>query len=164
MGNAGLHTDEYISALVETYSDMVLRIAVTYLRNRADAQDVCQDVFLKICRQQKSFTSADHEKAWIIRVTVNACKDVLRSPWRRWFTSAADAVLSIEDEANREVVSIVQELPAKYRIVIYLYYFEGYSTSEVAKLLGRKDNTVRTQLKRARELLRTKLAGGMEDE
>jgi len=107
---------------------------------------------------------SEHEKAWIIRVTINACKDVMRSQWKKRLLPIKEIVLPVKDTENREVVSIVLELPLKYRSVIHLYYFENYSTSEIAKLLNRNDATVRTQLKRAREILKTKMIGGFENE
>ncbi|MGM0884857.1 MAG: sigma-70 family RNA polymerase sigma factor [Bacillota bacterium] len=164
MGNEPFYTDDYISELIQSYSDMVLRIAFTYLKSSADAQDVCQEVFIKIVKQQKTFKHAEHEKAWIIRVTINRCKDMIRGPWKRLFSPLGDADIPIKDEQNKEVVAYVMELPQKYRIVIYLYYFESYSTAEIAQLLGKKESTVRTQLKRARELLKTNMIGGLVSE
>lgn len=164
MQNESLDMDNYISYIVNKYSDMVLRLALTYLKNMSDAQDVCQNVFIKIFEQNKTFTDSEYEKAWIIRVTINACKDILKSPWKKRFLSINEAILPIKDKENNEVVSLVLELPVKYRSVIYLYYFESYSAQEIAKLLNKKDATVRTQLKRARELLKNKMIGGFEDE
>lgn len=155
-----LRTDDYISKLVQKYSDMVLRLALTYLKNIFDAQDVCQNVFIKIFEQSKTFVDSEHEKAWIIRVTINASKDLMRSQWKKRFFSIDEVVLPIKDKENKEAVSLVLELPVKYRSVIYLHYFENYSTSEIAKLLSRNEATIRTQLKRARELLKTKMIGG----
>lgn len=156
--------DDYISKLVEKYSDIILRLALTYLKNISDAQDVCQNVFIKIFGKSKTFVDSEHEKAWIIRVTINECKDVMRSQWKKRFLPIDEIVLPIKDNENRKVVSLVLELPVKYRSVIYLYYFENYSTTEIAKLLHRNNSTVRTQLKRARGLLKTKMIGGFENE
>lgn len=156
--------DDYISELVNKYSDMVLRLALTYLKNIYDAQDVCQNVFIKILKRNNTFVDSEHEKAWIIRVTINESKDFMRSPWKKRFCNMDDTILPIKDKGNKEVVSLVLELPVKYRSVIYLHYFENYSTSEIAKLLNRNESTVRTQIKRARELLKTKMIGGFEDE
>ncbi len=159
-------TDDYISDLVQRYSDMVLRLALTYLRNLPDAQDVCQNVFMKIFEQNRVFTDLEHEKAWIIRVTINACKDVLRGGWRNFFLPMDEktTVLPIQEKENREVVALVLALPIKYRSVIYLHYFENYSTAEIAQLLNRNEATVRTQLRRARELLKMEINGGAANE
>jgi len=159
-----LRTDDYISRLIHKYSDMVLRLSLTYVKNIFDAQDMCQNVFIKILKRKEAFVDSEHEKAWIIRVTINECKDFLRSPWKKRFCRMDEAALPIKDKNNKQVVSLVLELPMKYRSVMYLYYFENYSTSEIAKLLNRKDATIRTQLKRARELLKTKMIGGFEYE
>lgn len=159
-----LNREHYISELVDKYSDMVLRLALTYLKNIYDAQDVCQEVFIKIFQQERTFLNPEHEKAWIIRVTINTCKDIMKSQWKRRFLPSEEIVLPITDDENKEVVSFVLELPLKYRSVIYLYYFENFSTAEIAKLLNRNEATVRTQLKRARDILKTKITGGFEDE
>lgn len=152
--------DDYIALLVTKYSDMVLRLALTYLRNMPDAQDICQEVFMKLYKKQVLFSDAEHEKAWIIRVTINACKDVMKSQWKKRFFPIDEIVLPIEDEESKEIVALVLELPIKYRSVIYLHYFENYSTAEVAGILGRNEATIRTQLKRARELIKNKITGG----
>lgn len=164
MPNEPLYLDDYLAELVHRYADMMMRIAFTYLKNSADAQDICQEVFAKIVKRQPAFKQADHEKAWIIRVTINACKDALRSPWKKLFTPIGDTDYPIQNEENKQVVASVLELPKKYRIVLYLYYFESYSTAEIAGLLHRNESTVRTQLKRARELLKTSLTGGLANE
>ncbi|MGG1639585.1 sigma-70 family RNA polymerase sigma factor [Paenibacillus sp. FSL K6-3182] len=158
------YSDEYLTQLVQRYADMIMRIAFTYLKNNADAQDVCQEVFIKVVKLQKTFELAEHEKAWIIRVTINACKDMLRSSWKRFFSPIRDASIPIQHSDNREVVARVLELDQKYRIVIYLYYFEDYSTAEIAQLLNRNESTVRTQLKRAREMLKGSMIGGVANE
>lgn len=163
MENEETNTDKYISQLVDNYSDMILRLAYTYLKNMSDAEDVCQDVFIKIYNKNKTFENSEHEKAWIVRVTINACKDALRWSQRRQFSPIDELSLPIKDDKNKEVVAIVLELPIKYRSVIYLHYFENYSTAEISKILHRNEATVRTQLKRARELLKSKIfLGGLD--
>ena len=97
--------------LVDQYSDMVQRLALHYLGNLADAQDVCQEVYIKLFKHQRPFNDAEHEKAWIIRVTINTCKDVIRSPWRKWFSPIKEALLPIKDTQSREVVAFVLTLP-----------------------------------------------------
>lgn len=157
-------TNEYLEILVNKYADMVLRLALTHLGNLADAQDVCQEVYIKLFKHQRPFNDAEHEKAWIIRVTINTCKDVISSPWKKWFSPVEEIPLPIEHTESMEVVSFVLKLPRKYRMVIYLYYYEGYKTAEIAELLNLKENTVRTQLKRAKELLKEKIMGGFDDD
>ncbi|WP_238323088.1 sigma-70 family RNA polymerase sigma factor [Gorillibacterium massiliense] len=155
-----LDEEAYWEEKVHVYADMVLRLALTYMKNKTDAQDICQDVFLKLLRQGRRFSDEEHEKAWILRVTINACKDALRSPWRRRVAPLTGMELPIGNSEGREMVEQVLALPSKYRVTVYLHYFENYRTAEIAELLGKNENTIRTWLKRARELLRTKLDGG----
>ncbi|WP_342477869.1 sigma-70 family RNA polymerase sigma factor [Paenibacillus sp. FSL H7-0350] len=155
-----MNEPDSLTTTVNQYTDMILRLALAHLGNLADAQDVCQEVYIKFFKHQRIFNSLEHEKAWFIRVTINTCRDVIRSPWRKWFRSYEEVPLPIEPAEDLEILSYVLMLPRKYRIVIHLYYYEGYKTAEIAQLLGINENTVRTQLKRAKELLKTKL---MED-
>ena len=143
-------TNEYLEILVNKYADMVLRLALTHLGNLADAQDVCQEVYIKLFKHQRPFNDAEHEKAWIIRVTINTCKDVIRSPWKKWFSPVEEIPLPIEHTESMKVVFFVLKLPRKYRMVIYLYYYESYKTAEIAEILNLKESTVRTHLKRAK--------------
>lgn len=157
-------TNEHLEILVNKYADMVLRLALTHLGNLADAQDVCQEVCIKLFKHQRLFNDAEHEKAWIIRVTINTCKNVINSPWKKWFSPVEKIPLPTEHTESMEVVSFVLKLSRKYRMVIYLYYYEGYKTAEIAELLNLKENTVRTQLKRAKKLLKEKIMGGFDDD
>ncbi|MBO2942921.1 sigma-70 family RNA polymerase sigma factor [Paenibacillus sp. F411] len=164
MGVNELDKHEYITSIVNKYADMILRLALAHLGNLADAQDVCQEVYIKFFKHQRSFNDTEHEKAWIIRVTINACKDVIRSPWKKWFSPSEEVPLPNNHTENMEVVSLILMLPRKYRIVIHLYYYEGYKTAEIAELLNIKESTIRTQLKRAKELLKMKITGGFDDD
>jgi RNA polymerase sigma factor (sigma-70 family) len=164
LGSDEMDKNDYITILVVKYADMVLRLALSYLRNLADAQDVCQEVYIKLFKHPISFNDSEHEKAWIIRVTINTCKDLTRSPWRKWFSPIEEALLPIKHTESIEVVSCVLTLPRKYRLVIHLYYYEGYKTVEIAKILNHKESTIRTQLKRAKELLKAKMSGGFDDD
>ena len=114
--------------LVETYSDLILRLSYTYLKSTEDAKDICQTVFLRLLEKPRGFESPEHERAWIIRAAVNLCKDQLKSHWRRTTVDleAARAVPAPEAEEG-SLLAAVNLLPPKYRTVIYLYYYEGYS-------------------------------------
>lgn len=142
---------------IERYADTVRRICMLHLKNYADTEDIFQSVFLKYALYSGVFESDAHEKAWIIRVTVNACRDLLKSFFRSR-TVSLDFIgeLPCEDE-HREVLEAVLSLPAKYRDVVYLFYYEQYTACEIAALLRRNENTVYTQLKRAKALLRETL-------
>lgn len=156
-----MKSTEDVNRAVEAYSDMVRRICFVHLKNRHDTEDVFQNVFMKYLLYEGSFESSEHEKAWFARVTINACTDWLRALSRRkWVPlDALEEEGAILDEPSREVLEVVLKLPEKYRDVIYLFYYEEYSAVEIAKILGRKENTVYTWLSRAKELLRERLGG-----
>ena len=141
--------------LVETYSDLILRLSYTYLKSTEDAQDICQSVFLKLLQPPRSFGSPEHERAWIIRAAVNLCKDHLKSRWRR-STVGLEAAGEVPAPAAEEesLLSAVELLPPKYRAVIYLYYYEGYNAREIGDLLWEKPATISTRLDRGRRRLR----------
>lgn len=145
--------------LVERYSDMILRLSLNYLKSRQEAEDVCQNVFLKYISANIVFQSEEHEKAWMIRTAINACKDILKSAYhkRMVVTEEVRNCAAQDEDAFWEVREAVFALPVKYRIVIYLYYFEGYSTKEIAEMLGKTQNAVSLGLSRGRRKLREML-------
>lgn len=146
--------------LVHTYSDLILRLSYTYLKSTHDAEDICQTVFLKLLTGGPAFDSPAHEKAWIIRATANACKDVLRSAFRQRTVALEAAASAAAPEApDSEVLEAVMELPENYREAVYLHYFEGYSIREIAALLGRSEAAVSAHLSRGRHKLRDVLGG-----
>lgn len=146
--------------LVYTYSDLILRLSYTYLKSTHDAEDICQTVFLKLLTSGQTFDSPAHEKAWIIRTTANACKDALRSTFRRRTVALEAAASTAAPEApDNAVLDAVMELPENYREAVYLHYFEGYSVREIAGLLGRSEAAVTAHLSRGRHKLRTTLGG-----
>ena len=146
--------------LVYTYSDLILRLSYTYLKSTHDAEDICQTVFLKLLTGGPAFDSPAHEKAWIIRATANACKDVLRSAFRQRTVALEAAASAAAPEApDSEVLEAVMELPENYREAVYLHYFEGYSIREIAALLGRSEAAVSAHLSRGRHKLRDVLGG-----
>lgn len=153
-------------AILDRYSNMVLRTAAALVKNQHDAQDIAQDVFVSLIRAKPVFESEEHQKAWLLRVTINRCKSFLRSTWQRRTqgieeTMADTAVHFTPDESM--VLEAVNALPLKYRQVIYLYYIEGYATGEIAALLKIPQNTVLSQMARARRLLKEKLKGEFDD-
>lgn len=151
-------TRQEAERLVNTYADLILRLSYTYLSHTHDAQDICQTVFLKLIERRPAFASSEHEKAWIIRTTINACKDHLKSHWRKT-TVPIEAAQHVPAPAAEpgSILASVNLLPPKYRAVIYLHYYEGYTAPEIAHLLGRLPSTVNTQLRRGREQLKTLL-------
>lgn len=151
-----------IESLIEMYSDMILRIAFQIVKNQADAEDVCQEVFIKLLKE-KDFESEEHRKAWLIRVTINKSKDLVRSLWFRNRAELNDNIAVYEDE-HLHIVEEVMKLPIKYRTPIYLYYFEGYSVKEIANILNKSQNTVLSWLNRGRKKLEYNMVGGFENE
>lgn len=145
--------------LVETYSDLILRLSYTYLKSTQDAEDICQTVLMKLLTGEYHFESPGHEKAWIIRTTANACKDELRAFRRKSVELDKAGAIPAPAAPDNTVLEAVQSLPRKYREVIYLYYFEGYSIRETAGLLNRSESAVTAQLDRGRKKLRSILGG-----
>lgn len=153
-------TKDYISDLLDKYGDMVLRIAYTYLKNRADAEDIVQDVFLRIIDKKPSFNDENHEKSWLIRVTINMCKNKVNMFWNKNKCSIDDVQeFAVNDKYNTDtsVFQAVIALGEKYRVVVYMYYYEGYSTPEIAKVIGKSETTIRSLLHRARNKLKDML-------
>lgn len=132
-----------------------------HLKNCADTEDIFQTVFLKYVQSQVSFENKEHEKSWFIRVTINACKDLLKNFFHSRVTSLEEILeipSGMQDE-HREVLEAVLSLPQKYREIIYLHYYEGYTAPEISRILNKKVNTVYTLLTRSRQMLREKLGG-----
>lgn len=150
------------AAFVQRYAQMILRLCFTYSLGRADAEDVCQNVFLKLLQCDRRFADEGETRAFIIRMTINECKDALKSGWRRR-TVPLDELIEREAPGlpaqDSDVLAAVQRLPLKYREAVYLYYYEGYNTEEIAALAGVKPAAVRQRLARAREKLRKELEG-----
>lgn len=148
-----LGTDEYICRVVKTYSPMLLHIAMTRLRTAADAEDAVQEVFLRLLSAQPHFRDEEHEKAWLIRATLNRAGDLRRAAS---YQSAPleEAAEAAAPEEHHHLLSAVRSLPGKYSAVIHLYYYEGYSIKEISKLLALPAPTVGTRLARGRERLR----------
>ncbi|WP_072523997.1 RNA polymerase sigma factor [Clostridium sp. Marseille-P3244] len=147
---------------VEQYADTVRRICMIHLKNYADTEDIFQTVFLKYVLSSVSFESKEHEKAWIIRVTVNACRDLLKSFFRSRTVPLEELVrepAAAPTGEDREVLEAVLSLPGKYKDVVYLHYYEGYTAPEIGRILGKNANTVYTLLTRAKGLLRERLGG-----
>ena len=138
---------------VECYGTAVYRLAYAMTRSRHNADDIFQEVFLRDHRAAPAFASEEHRRAWLLRVTANCAKSLLASPWRRRMIPLED-VYAYSDPTESAVDMALARLPGKYRSVIHLFYYEGYRTEEIARILGRSPSTVRAQLTRARERLR----------
>ena len=161
-----MRSETEINQAVDEYSDMVRRLCMLHLKNYADTEDIFQTVFLKYALSSVEFENKEHEKAWMIRVTINACKDLLKSFFRK-NTVSIDQL--IEQPApvpqdHREVLEAVLSLPKKYKDVVYLHFYEGYTAPQISEILGKNVNTVYTLLTRAKKILKTKLGGSEYEE
>ncbi len=136
------------------YKDYVYRLALSYTRSAQEAEDICQSVFLK--RMEQASVAPDKEKAWLMQVTANECRNLLRSSWWKK-TQPLEETLWVEIPENRHVFQAIMALEPKYRVVIYLRYYEEYSTKEIGQLLHISQSAVTTRLDRARKLLKPKL-------
>lgn len=151
--------------IVEKYLDTVYRVALSLTKSPADADDAVQQTFLKFLTKDVDFQDEEHVKRWLIRVCVNECNRMFSSFWRKKvdpLEAAGEPVFQAEEQA--ELYEAVTSLPARCRIVVYLFYYEGYSSREIAELLHIREATVRTRLTRARKLLRTQLKEAWENE
>jgi RNA polymerase sigma-70 factor (ECF subfamily) len=144
-----------IEDMYERYYDMLYRVSFSYLKNTEDTKDLVSEIFLKLLQKKIHFQSAEHEKAWLLRTMINLCKDFLKN-WRRK-NENIDDYINLEG-ANpfqvNETVKTIMELPERYRDVIYLYYYEGYASEEIAKILSKPHPTVRYHLQEARKYLK----------
>lgn len=147
--------------IVEKYANNIYKVALSYCKNKYDAEDVLQNVFLKLLQADMKFESEEHLRRWLIRVTINCCKDLCKSFWKKHMVSIDEINqnYSYEFSTNEksDLYETVMSLPAKYRIVTHLYYYEDYSVKEISEILNVKETTVQTQLMRARNKLQIKL-------
>lgn len=151
-------------ALARQHAPAVYRLAYARTGSRADAEDVMQEVFLRLIRTRPAFSSQEHAKAWLLRVTSNCANDLFRLPWRKREEPLEEETAVSEDLEQGSVTDAVLSLPARYRIPIHLFYYEGYSVAEIAGIMGKSEGTVKSRLFRGRKLLRDTLKGKGEDE
>lgn len=167
-----MKSESEIKRAIDKYADMLQRICLLHLKNTQDAEDIFQNVFLKYAMYDYVFANEKHEKAWLIKVAVNECKDVLKSFYKRNILPSdviedmksngtwSMSFIADEDDKEKEIVlEAVLSLPEKYKTVIYLYYFEDYSGEEIADITKRSKSSVYKLLSRGRSILREKLGG-----
>jgi len=162
MSQSQVHSD-WVSEIVDKYADMVYRIAFTQMKNKTDADDMFQEVFLKLCKSEVAFETDEHIKAWLIKVAINTCRKSFSSSWNKKVVELPEDLEHKDEHQDFEVIPAVQSLPPKYRNVIHLFYFEDMPVADIAKALTSTVSTVTSQLTRARNLLRNKLKGGVDD-
>lgn len=152
--------NELIKEMLDKYSDMVYRIALTRCKNKESAEDVYQTVFLRYSEKMPKFESEEHSKAWFIRVTINLTKDENTSAWNNKIV-ALDDMVRFESKEESDLFIDICKLPQNYKSVIYLMYYEGYKVKEISKLLDASEGTIKTWLYRAREILKESIEGGV---
>lgn len=156
-----MRSEQETNRAVELYADTVRRLCMIHLKNHADTEDIFQTVFLKYLLSSVTFESEEHEKAWFIRVTINACRDLLKS----FFHSRTIPIYELIEQPapltpdNRDVLEAVLSLPTKYKDVVYLHYYEGYTAPQISMILKKNVNTIYTRLTRSKTLLKEKLGG-----
>lgn len=154
---------EEIKNMIEKYSSLVYKIAITRSSNVENAEDIFQEVFMKYSQKMPKFENEEHEKAWFIRVTINLSKNMHNQAWNRKTVSLEDNI-QFEEKEQEDIFQIVSTLPQKYKTVVYLFYYEGYKIKEISKIMKTREGTIKTWLSRARESLKEKIEGGFENE
>lgn len=145
--------------VMELHADTVKQIALLRLRNDSDAKDVFQDVFLKLYKCRKKFSTQEEVRAWLIRVTIHACIDEERKFWKRHRMELKETFLMVKKQEDRQLLEHLMKLSPSQRNALYLYYYEGYSIKEIAAMMKAKENTVKSWMKRGKEELRRVLGG-----
>lgn len=154
-----LRTDKEIMDIYHRQVDTVYRICFSFMKNKADTEDMVQDTFLRLMMSGPEFQSEKHEKAWLIVTAANLCKDSLRRAWRKNENIDDLPEMAGEDPVHNPVLDAILALPRDQKLVVYMYYYEGYSSAEIAQALGCRQGTVRSRLSRARDALRKDLGG-----
>jgi len=157
-----MNLHDYTKA-VDTYADSVYRVAYSYTYTKVDAEDVLQNVFLKLFQSKKNFGSEEHLKQWLIRVAVNECHNLHRSFWKKNIIHMEEIEKSAQDflsDSEIDLHNALLQLPSEYRVIIHMYYYEGYKTKEISKILKINEATVRTRLARGRSRLKELLKEG----
>lgn len=149
-------SEHEVRQILQTYGDMLYRTAYVLLGNPHDVQDALQETLLRYLEKSPAFVSQDHEKAWLLRVTTNCCRDCLRFRRRHSYIDA-DPLLEYLPAQEKQHLQELYALPAKWKTVLILHYFEGYSVKEIGKILGLSESAVKKRLQRAREALRLEL-------
>lgn len=159
-------SDQEFNRIVEQYADIVYRVALSYTKTPHDAEDVVQTTFMKLLTRSKEFQDEEHIRRWLIRVAVNECNSLWSSFWRKNvdFAEGLAAEPEFSLEEKQDLYQAVMSLPPKCRVVVHLFYYEEYSSREIAELLHMQEATVRTRLVRARKLLRQQLKEAWKDE
>ncbi len=148
---------EWVLERYDLYKTLLFRIAFSYLGNKHDCEDILQEAFIKLCYHSPSFPSDEDEKRWIIRVTINLCKNQLKNLWNKRKVNLEDLSEFASEPEDKELLSNIIKMPEKYKAAIQLYYFGGYKISEISNYLKISESAVKMRLKRGREILKIEL-------
>ena len=162
-----MRSEQEVNRAIERYSNTVRRLCMIHLKNEADTEDIFQTVFLKYVLSSVSFESEEHEKAWLIRTAINYCKDVMKSShWKReiGLDGGKPPEAGVVPNEYSEVYEAMMELPEKYRVILYLHYYEGYSQKEIARMMKTNASTLRSRFAKAKELMKVYLEEEMPKE
>lgn len=152
-----------IETMVKRYGNMVFRLALVKMKQKETADDIFQEVFIKLIKLRNRLDSCEHEKAWMIKTTLNCCKDMWKSAWvRRIVYEQLDSTCEDSNMIEKDdgIYTLVLKLPDKYRVIVHLYYYEEFSIKEISEMLKMNGNTISTRLKRARDILKKELVKG----
>jgi RNA polymerase sigma-70 factor (ECF subfamily) len=164
MAGSLLRTDREITEVYERNCKTVYRVCFAFLKNAVDTEDAVQETFFRLIKSAAVFQSDEHEKAWLIKTATNISKNLLRHWWRRrQGLDGHDALLVDAGLEVDDVLGVVLSLPSKYKTVVYLYYYEGYNSVEIARILAKPQSTIRNHLHEARSLLKAKLGGDFDE-
>lgn len=151
---------DYFSRAYEEYADDLYRICLVYLKRREDAEEAVTDAFIRLMEYAPEFENEAHKKAWLIKTAVNICKNMRKSAWTRYVVPNDEVLSYMTTQDEVTIMDEVLSLPPKYRVIIYMYYYQGYKAGEIAKILGIKESTVLSRMSRGREKLRYILTQG----
>ena len=154
MRNTLVRPADDIETLIHNHGNMLFRLCVMILGNASDAEDVIQETMIKYLQKAPKFENAEHEKAWLIKVSTNHCKDVLRFRRKHQMVDIEQVKEFIKDESDREIIDALMTLPEKYKVVLLLHYVEGYSTKEIAEMIDKTTSAVKMRLQKGRTLLK----------
>ena len=165
MLNTKLRKENEIIEIYERNVDMVYRICYSFLKNTTDTEDMVQNTFIKILDQSVVFESTEHEKAWLIVTAKNLCKNHLKHWWQKRENIEDEInIVQMDKKEEGEVLKSVMKLPEKYRITLYLYYYEGYDSNEIGKMMDKPPSTIRNYLKRGRDRLKEMIGDDIFEE
>lgn len=158
-----LRTNKELTQIYCRHLKTVYRVCLMYMKNRHETEDMVQNTFIRLMKDGTQFESEEHEKAWLIKTATNLCKDYFRNRWTK--TAYLDDIEDVAAELPFEISDTLEKvmaLPPKYKTAIYMYYYEGYSTAEIAKILCKKESTVRSYLHTGRKLLKIEMEGELK--